>query len=553
MKLPNMRYAEGTVKKEQSWFAGLNRSLGANSGEIWDMQNMVSDHFPVLASRNPRKLYKKLEKPGGIFSWGKLCWVDNGRLYYDDIAEDLLLPDGLEGFDGNRLRFCGINNYLIFWDEVLWPQLRYYQKGQDKVGTLAAGVYLAAQGMTFGNGKLFGEEAKANMLQADGVTWAQYFRPGDAVTISGCSKHPENNKTAIIREVQGDKLYFSEYCFALEDGEAYSELLGKVERKLPDMRWVCENENRLWGSEGNMLYASKLGDPFNWYVYEGINTDSWSVESGDPGEFLGCASYKSFAVFFKDDRTVKIYGSYPTNFQAVESDNIGMEKGSVASVAMVGDTLFYLSDNGVMAYTGGVAQNISAPLGHEKFRNGVAGTDGKKYYISMQGQDGKYRLYVFDTEKGTWHIEDEMQVTHFARCGGALYALNTKGEIWILNDPPQIPEGCTEEETVDWMVELGDITEGESAKKEVARLQIRLELEEDASIEVYMQFDSDGIWRNVKSVIADGPKRSYVLPIVPRRCDHYRIRLQGTGQCRIYSLNREYSVGSALKSKPGRN
>ena len=65
------------------------------------------------------------------------------------------------------------------------------------------------------------------------------------------------------------------------------------------------------------------------------------------------------------------------------------------------------------------------------------------------------------------------------------------------------------------------------------------------------QYDSDGAWRTVDELTAT-EKRSFVLPIVPRRCDHYRLRLTGSGGWRLYSLARSYYAGSELKSRPGR-
>ena len=41
-------------------------------------------------------------------------------------------------------------------------------------------------------------------------------------------------------------------------------------------------------------------------------------------------------------------------------------------------------------------------------------------------------------------------------------------------------------------------------------------------------------------------KRSYYLAIIPRRADHYRLKLTGKGGCRVYSLTREISIGSAM-------
>ena len=47
-------------------------------------------------------------------------------------------------------------------------------------------------------------------------------------------------------------------------------------------------------------------------------------------------------------------------------------------------------------------------------------------------------------------------------------------------------------------------------------------------------------------------KRSFYLPIIPRRSDHFRIRFSGTGGWRLYSLVRESYSGSELKSTRGR-
>ena len=104
-----------------------------------------------------------------------------------------------------------------------------------------------------------------------------------------------------------------------------------------------------------------------------------------------------------------------------------------------------------------------------------------------------------------------------------------------------------------WEAEFADFTEQEPNKKQITKLQLRLELEEGATVQVLMQFDSDGRWQRVGGAIGQGAKRSYYLPIIPRRADHYRLKLTGTGGCRIYSLSIETSTGSPLRSTYGRN
>ena len=129
--------------------------------------------------------------------------------------------------------------------------------------------------------------------------------------------------------------------------------------------------------------------------------------------------------------------------------------------------------------------------------------------------------------------------------------LTDQGEIWMVGNIQNPPENVAPEGDVAWMAEFGDFTDDDPNKKGVSKLQMRLELDEGAEVEVYLQFDSDGTWMKVNGALGEVSKRSYYLPIIPRRGDHYRLKLVGTGGCRVYSLVREYYSGSELKSRPG--
>ena len=87
MKLPVLRYASRYAKTPQIQFGGYHHALSAGDGEIFDMENLCSDHFPVLATRQKRRTVRTLEKPNGIFAWEELCWVDGGTFYYGSVAK----------------------------------------------------------------------------------------------------------------------------------------------------------------------------------------------------------------------------------------------------------------------------------------------------------------------------------------------------------------------------------------------------------------------------------------------------------------------------------
>ena len=122
---------------------------------------------------------------------------------------------------------------------------------------------------------------------------------------------------------------------------------------------------------------------------------------------------------------------------------------------------------------------------------------------------------------------------------GGLHMLLTNGEVWRLDGQG---EG-TEEGPVSWYAEFGDFTEGSPNAKGYGKLQIRLEVEEGASAKAEVRYDSRGDWETAGE-IGPGAKRTCLLPVVPRRADHYRVRLSGTGGCVVYGMARSYYSGS---------
>lgn len=547
MKLPAMRFKDGIKKGKQVKFGGLNHNLGASDGELWDMKNLTGEHYPVLSSRKGRVKVNALTNPGGLFAHNGLAWVDGTGFYYKGERKGTVTA--------GQKSFAALGAYII-----ILPDKAYFNTLTDEFGSLEA--TWTGSSLTFTHGILYEEKAENNTIQCAGVDWAKYFKAGDAVSIEGCTRHPENNKTPIIREIDGDKLYFYEYVFTLDGDEndtAYTETGSlSIKREVPDLLYLCENENRLWGCDETTIYASKLGDVFNWNVFDGLETDSYAVTTGSAGHFTACLSYLGYPVFFKEDNIYKVYGDTPSKFQVMGSATLGVAQGCAGSLAVAGEVLFYLSNTGIVAYSGGIPRSAGDALGVERLQTAVAGSDGLNYYASIQS-GGAWRLYVYDTQRGAWYIEDEMHATHFARYEGTLYLLNEQGEIWTVGNPRTVPDG-TAEGAVEWAAEFADFYEyttyaststAAPEKKGVGKFQIRLELDAGASAAVMIQYDSSGIWETVSTLTAT-QKRSFYLPVVPHRCDHYRLKLKGTGGCRVYSLTREYYVGSELKSIEGR-
>lgn len=530
--LPEMVKADGITGRKQVKFGGYNHTAGADNGDLWDMENLTSDYYPLLSPRDKRLTYTTLTKPNGFIAHDGLYWVDGTGFYADGTLKGSVTD--------TKKTFTSLGAYII-----ILPDKAYYNRLTGEFGSMEASWSGSAK---LQDGTYVGESAEANTIYASGASWSSKFKAGDGVTISGCTTHTSNNKTAIIREIDGDYMRFYENCFEISSG-GDSETI-EIKRTVPDMDFICENENRLWGCKNDTIYASKLGDIFNWNVYDGISTDSFTVDVGSAGDFTAAASYLGYPCFFKEEHVYKVYGDKPSNFQVMGSASLGVEKGSDKSLAIAGEVMFYLSRAGIVAWSGGIPQDIAGVFGMERFKNAVGGSDGVKYYVSMEGSDG-YELFVYDTRVKLWHREDSTQVIGWG-WNGNLYYLDSTGKLQICGKTRNAPSTATAEAKVEWFAEWADFYEyttysststATPEKKIISKLLLRLELDEGASLTVEIQYDSSGLWHEVKTLLAEG-KRSYYLPIIPRRCDHFRIRLTGEGGCRLYSLVREVYTGS---------
>ena len=126
----------------------------------------------------------------------------------------------------------------------------------------------------------------------------------------------------------------------------------ELERRVPDMDYLTECDNRVWGcsNKENVIYACKLGDPTNWFSYRGIAADSYAVTVGSDGAFTGAATCMGYALFFKENTLHKLYGSKPSDFQLSSLRCRGVAKGAARSLCVINETLYYLSPDGVMAW-----------------------------------------------------------------------------------------------------------------------------------------------------------------------------------------------------------
>lgn len=330
-----------------------------------------------------------------------------------------------------------------------------------------------------------------------------------------------------------------------------------MERKIPLMDFVVQSQNRLWGcryqeasasSDGiNEIYACKLGDAANWNVYQGISTDSYTASCGTLGKFTGAANVNGYPIFFKENCYHKVYVSSTGAHQIQDKAINGVQDGCSGSVAMVGDICYYKSRAGIVAFDGSATYSTGDNLGDIRYTEAVGGSANDKYYISMKDSSGQWTIFAYDTSKSLWHKEDSSHALMFCSMSGDTFFVteesNNACNINLISD---YNKTATQETAPEWEAVTGLQGYSYTGQKYISRFNLRMVLPKGSYMDIYIEYDSSGKWEHQGHIKGAGTT-SFMIPVRPRRCDHFRIKLAGAGDVRLYSMSKLFEGGTDVR------
>ena len=709
--LPDIVRPSGIVKRTQVAFGGFDRRPDARDGTWKDTEHMTAAKYPLLAARGPRTVDATADNDVlDIFGFGDvLLSIKDGGLgsivYYNDWLLEFL---GIDAFESRMIPF-GKRVILQKTRKILnlqYPLLGRVNNSRSLPADPSEGDAWAVGDVRFGQpveiwvreseswvnkgpvledlekeisnwamifrkGVYQGEAAEANTIEMNPNNWelpgvtsvpafTDYFKVGDAVTISGCTGRPENNQTLIIREIterelrfyensfrnyigrhtvgvdglsagnyecegwfqadkghggDGDpKIYFTipsgvslnsgdylDYYFDVSqpnpmhgfydaavinvyhaDGTAYAcspltpaetysgaapkklcfepvdqdnmfhgELNVTISKKWPELEGLFADSNRLWGWSGNTIYASKLGDPSNFFFFDGTADSAWSLELQTAGPITGGVSVHGYPTFFKEHRRYRIYGSTPESYQLSEQDCHGVLAGCADAMVVLDGALYYVSRIGVMLDSGSIPTLISQALGEIRLHNAVGCGAGTEVHFTGQDASGDWQTFLFETRSGIWLREGSHRIESYAAVGGKVFAAERMGEqgsehLRLVCYGAGPWSGFAAETPVLSRVVSNDWTNEEPNRKRIHRVQLRFTVAAGATLTVSVKYDSTTAWRTVGTITGDGVKQSHYFPVMLRRCDHFALKLEGSGAWELESLALETRNGSAI-------
>lgn len=592
MILPNLKETYKATSTTDV-FKGYNHNLRIADGEWFDMENMTSDYYPVLSPRGKRAV-ETIAKGEVDYICGDdnyMHWIKDATLYYNN---------------GTTVAFRGelteANHKIVTFGAYLliFPEKKYVNRETLKSGDIEA-IYEASGSMTFSMTNVDGEDYENVAVQdvaptepTNGDLWIDTFGDTDVLKRYSASQgkwvdvittyvrieaEGIGSKFAVddcvrIGGIQQEGLAaFNTNAIIKDRGDDYIVVIGilrermviedastvRVSRRMPQsINYDCmfESNNRLWVCQtidekmnSTEIYASKLGDFKNWNSFEGLSTDSYVLSTGQVGDFTGGINFNGNPTFFKNNMMYRIYGSMPSEYQLSTESIVGC--GYAKSLKSYNGALIYQASDGyIYMYDGSIPVNISEGLNPNRYKGilmhknsyGVAEVYNDKYYISLKNGDIA-NLYVYDIKKQLWHREDNTHVKCFALTRSAeqpklnyLDATDNRVKSFVVDSYD------TAEGQVHWQVESGMLSE-RTPKKYISKLNVRMSMEVDSLVLFYIEYDSSGTWEHICSV--KGSKLSpFVIPIKARRCDHMRLKIQGVGDAKIYSITKTIAEGS---------
>ena len=509
MKLPYLKEDGAKQQLTVQEFRGVDHRDPIGANYFFDCKNLWSGEYPAAAVRPPRGTlpYEPLQKPHGLIWADGLYWADGTGLYKDGVQV-------AELSDSDKV-MVRMGAYLCIWPD----KVRYHTID----GTLER-----LEHSWSGKANITG-----STIEAAGI--GEGFAAYDGITITGAAT-AGNNKTAVCLGAESGVLTFSDLCFEEETNVTLT-----LSRRVPDFDLLTELDNRLWGvtKDGHEIRACKLGDPKNWDCYEGLSTDSYAVTVGSGGAFTGASSLQGYALLMKAEGVHKMYGTKPSNYQAITQKVRGPAAGAEKSLCELDEVLYYLSEDGVAAYLGGTPERIGLQLGSGRLLDAVGGGAGGRYYLSGQDGDGVWSLWCYDTSRQLWYREDETRM---------LYAASGGGQLWYIDGRDNRLRTIVGEdaEEIPWMLETGDLTEGMPEHKHLVRVVLDIQLEARSRCEVMIRYDEQEEWQTVHAFGSIGRRRIVQVPVVPIRYGRFRLRIEGTGRAKLWAVERIVEGGTEL-------
>lgn len=150
-------------------------------------------------------------------------------------------------------------------------------------------------------------------------------------------------------------------------------------------------------------------------------------------------------------------------------------------------------------------------------------------------------MFVYDSQTNQWMEEEIVGAIYMNSIKSNLYAITDSGKIIYLEGKNAIELNknftAVKEKNVNWSLETGDILQSITGKNIVNKIFITFELGKSARIDGYIKYDNENVWHRILTK-SSADKKTFYVPIFPRRCEKIRLKMEGYGEFRLSQITR---------------
>ena len=542
-------------------FGGLDARRAASDGAIRDMENMSLRFSPAIASRTARRRIATGWKSFRGAYYGNRDYVVRDNKLYDNgtavsgltltsgeksmaMLDDkiYIFPDKIEYYTKSKTvkdYKLNINNVDGYTSKNAYIDFYKKESGGDIITTTYYAAALVFPTRYFPSAEFpfkTGEWVRIRITKIQEI----YYYKNVSFDLYIKPEQVESGESTEYGDFKAFRLPLNTFdaITGMSGGTTARLVEVQVDYSVPDLDFIFASDNRLWGAKDGEIYASALGQGMVWRDYDTLTTSSWTASTKTGDNITAGVDFGGMPVFFCENAAYKIYGENPKEFQYARQDLIGVTAGDHKSVAAGAGYIFYATRRGIYAWTGGVPQLISAPLGDGRITEPVGGSDGVVYYLSCK-QDDRQNLYVFDPTTFTWVREDATKAVDIQRHGQDLCMVTSGSEAWLIGDV--FSTSGTAESGYTYSLETGEYNDGSVTVKAAKNILLQHELK-DGQADVSVSYDGEP-WEHVYTLYdTDGKRITSVIPLREKRYRTMKIRIEGDGEIIIYYMMRDVTV-----------
>lgn len=217
------------------------------------------------------------------------------------------------------------------------------------------------------------------------------------------------------------------------DGTSVSTLTGAP----AGGNYIVQHDNRMYCAVSNTVHYSALRKADDWTTAK----DAGQIVIEDPtGEKINAlVAGAGHVVIFFPSAVYELWGTGPRDYRVQPvAEDIGIMNNKCW--ANLNGLLYFLDDNGVYEYGGGVRPSRKFSLPVQKYIEGInpaqksrccVGTDGQKLYVSIpyQGSTTNNVTLVYDPQFSVWNVWGTITPDFYEMMGNTLHHADSIGRV----------------------------------------------------------------------------------------------------------------------------